>query len=127
MFKLLISGVLALGVCGAATAGEFRVPGMRTNDVYYTDFGLEQKVIGRVVTYTNGQIFQYERDGNFTYRASERAKPQTGHYQVRDNGMICAYFDGGPVRCDTYVRSVKTTFFLTGAGQRWQVKSMVRK
>lgn len=126
MLKFLLSGVVALGVSSAVNAGEFRVPGMRTNDVYYTSFGLEQRVIGRVVTYTNGQRFTYFKNGSFEYRATEAASPQTGQYKIRDNGMICAYFDGGSVRCDTYVRSVKDTFFLTGAGQRWQVKSMVR-
>lgn len=127
MFRFFIASLVFVAISSGSFAGEHRVPGMRTNDRYYTPFGLKQKIMGRVVTYENGQRFHYYKDGSFDYEPHEGADTQSGRYKIRDNGMVCAHFDRGRVRCDTYVRSTKFSYFLTGNGQRWKIKSFVRE
>ncbi|WP_138466366.1 hypothetical protein [Poseidonocella sp. HB161398] len=117
--------VATAGLAAPATAGDIRYPGMRDFDSVFTRDGLEVKLRNQTVLYRDGSQATYLRDGTYIYQKTAEAPGITGTYRFRPDGMVCVHFDKGGNRCDTYVRNVYDTFFLTGSGQRLKVEGIV--
>ena len=126
---MLRPGLLAVLVLVAglstALAADMRIPGMRTNDVFFTEDGLQEKLVNREVMFQDGSSLRFLRNGTAEYRSEEGARPMTGRYAFKRYGMVCIRFDNGASRCDTFVRSVRDTVVLTGGGRRLMVDGIV--
>lgn len=127
MLRVILAALVAV-VCATSVyaAKDFRVPGMRKNDVYLTEQGLKRKIVGRTVMFTDGSLASYRRDGSYLWRRDEYDDGVTGRYAIKRNGMVCVRMDRGRNRCDTYVRSVSNYYFLTSGGGRMKIKGFLR-
>lgn len=127
MSKLGLVVALLLLLVPAVSAGEFRVPGMRPNETYYTIFGLKKLLVGQMVSFENGATVEFQDNGDYVFTPSGGGDAKEGRYVFGKHGMVCAKLDDGRSRCDTFVRSDRYTYALTSAGVRWKVGTIAPK
>ncbi|WP_172327080.1 hypothetical protein [Mangrovicoccus sp. HB161399] len=125
MIKALFAALATIAGLSAAQAGDPFFPGMKSWDSYYTEDGLKLRIVNHKVMYPDGTQATYRRDGTYLFQTSDADPGVTGRYTIRPYGMICVKFDKGGARCDTYVRAMQDTVFLTGGGERMKVKALV--
>ncbi|MCH2076249.1 MAG: hypothetical protein MK180_05080 [Rhodobacteraceae bacterium] len=104
----------------AAAAPAF-AQGIRDGDTVLSDDEMRLEVRGSTHTFFDGgqSFFSVTDSYSYTYPDGGVAH---GRYEIREDGVVCTFFNHGFERCDTYVRNDGRLVLIDGTGVRFPVQ-----
>ncbi|MEM1236155.1 MAG: hypothetical protein AAGI10_04225 [Pseudomonadota bacterium] len=102
-------------------AGAASAQGVRDSDAILSDAEMRAEVVGSTHTFFDGgrSFFSLTDSYSYTYPDGGIAY---GRYELRENGVVCTFFNHGFERCDTYVRAGDRLVLINEDGTRFPVR-----
>ena len=106
-------------LCAIATVASAQ--GIREGDVVLSPEEMSLEVRGSTHTFFDGGQSFFSVTDSYSYTYPDGAIAY-GRYEIRDDGVVCTFFNHGFERCDTYVRNAGRLVLIDVGGVRFPVR-----